>query len=125
MVQPVDSPQRCAMSVSNRLVDGALIAEVGGVVDMVTAPTLTDHLLTAVETAPAALVIDLTHVDFLTAAGLGVLVGTHDAAADTTAVVVVADGPVTHRPIVLTGVDREVPVYATVTVALAALHADG
>ncbi|MFB1299321.1 STAS domain-containing protein [Mycobacterium sp. pW049] len=121
LVQPVDLPRRCGISASSRLSEGVLIVKVGGVIDLATAPTLTDHLRAALASAPPALIIDVTGVEFLAAAGLEVLVSTHDAAAGATSVVVVANGHVTCRPITVTGVDREVPVHPTVHQALAAL----
>ena len=69
-----------------------------------------------------ALVIDLTDVDFLASVGLEILVTTRQAVDETTPVVVVADGPVTRRPIELTKVDEFVPLYPTLEAALAALR---
>jgi anti-sigma B factor antagonist len=57
-----------------------------------------------------ALGIDLTHVDFLASAGLEVLVAARFTAAATMPVVVVANGPITRRPIEVTGIHELVTV---------------
>lgn len=125
MVRPVDDPQPCDISVASRqLGDGVLVIGVGGVIDLLTAPRLTETLGAALVMAPRALIIDLTDVDFLSAAGLGVLVSARRDAGKATTVMVVADGHVTRRPIVLTGVDQLVPTYFTVDQALSALDDD-
>ena len=98
----------------------AVVAAVG-VVDMLTAPQLEDALRTAVANKPEGLVVDLTDVEFLASAGMGVLVAAHDAKDEGTRFCVVADGPATSRPLKLVGIADIVPLYATLDEALAAL----
>jgi anti-sigma B factor antagonist len=98
----------------------AVVAAVG-VVDMLTAPQLEDALRTAVANKPEGLVVDLTEVEFLASAGMGVLVAAHDAKDEGTRFCVVADGPATSRPLKLVGIADIVPLYATLDEALAAL----
>jgi anti-sigma B factor antagonist len=102
--------------------DVAVVAAVG-VLDMLTAPQLEDALRTAVANKPEALVVDLTAVDFLASAGMGVLVAAHDAKGEGTRFCVVADGPATSRPLKLVGIADIIPLYATLDEALAALRA--
>jgi anti-sigma B factor antagonist len=51
-----------------------LVAHVAGEVDMLTGPTLQDHLDTALATRPARLIVDLSQVSFMGATGLTVLI---------------------------------------------------
>ncbi|MRJ75354.1 anti-sigma factor antagonist [Aeromicrobium sp. SMF47] len=51
------------------------IIEVGGEIDVYTAPRLREAIVTAVEAGHTKLIIDVQRVDFLDSTGLGVLVG--------------------------------------------------
>lgn len=108
--------------VSIRDVDGATVVSLSGAVDAMTAPAVREGIRSALESDLQALVIDLTHVDFLASVGLEILVATRQAVDETTPVVVVADGPVTRRPIELTKVDEFVALHPTLDAALAALR---
>jgi anti-sigma B factor antagonist len=56
--------------------DGDLhIIEVGGEIDVYTAPQLREQILTAIDKGHHVLVIDVRRVEFLDSTGLGVLVG--------------------------------------------------
>lgn len=89
---------------------------------MLTAPQLEDALRAAVANKPESLVVDLTGVEFLASAGMGVLVAAHDSAGEGTRFCVVADGPSTSRPLKLVGIADIVPLYATLDEALEALR---
>lgn len=115
-----DDPRAAAVSV--RDIDGATVVSVSGAVDALTAPAVRSHIDAALETDVHALVIDLSDVDFLGSVGLEILVATRAAVAETIPVVVVADGPVTRRPIELTGVEEFVPLHHTLHAALDALR---
>ena len=93
-----------------------------GVVDMLTAPQLEGALRTAVANKPEGLVVDLTAVDFLASAGMGVLVAAYDTIDEGTRFCIAADGPATSRPLKLVGIADIVPLYATLDDALAALR---
>ena len=91
----------------------ASVVVVSGDIDMVTAPEVEKALITAVRARPDTLVVDLTGVAFLGSAGLTALVAARQEAGDATAVRVVAKGSATARPLQLTGLDQEIPLFAT------------
>lgn len=51
------------------------VIEVGGEIDVYTAPKLRESLVNAVESGHQQLIVDVEKVDFLDSTGLGVLVG--------------------------------------------------
>jgi anti-sigma B factor antagonist len=63
------------LAVTSRTVDSFEIIEVGGEIDVYTAPKLREAIVTAVEAGHSNLIIDVQKVDFLDSTGLGVLVG--------------------------------------------------
>jgi anti-sigma B factor antagonist len=63
------------LSLSTRMVAGHLVLEVGGEVDLYTAPELRERLTALVEGGNRRIVVDLGRVEFLDSTGLGVLVG--------------------------------------------------
>ncbi|CQD19844.1 anti-anti-sigma factor [Mycolicibacterium conceptionense] len=71
--------------------------------------------------APKAVIVDLSAVDFLASAGIGLLVSAHHALAPAARFVVVASGPATGRPLALIGITNIIDVYATRAEALLAL----
>lgn len=94
---------------------------VSGDVDMVTAPRLAEAIDAAIATGPAALIVDLSKVQFLASAGMTVLVTAQDQLVPPTRFAVVADGPATSRPIKLMGIDSTFALYRTRNTALAGL----
>lgn len=62
------------LSIATREVGEAVVVEVGGEVDVYTAPALDEVLTGVVAEGRSPLVVDLTAVDFLDSTGLGVLV---------------------------------------------------
>jgi anti-anti-sigma factor len=108
--------------VTEHWVGEVAIVAVSGVIDAVTAPQFDEALRAAVANKPEGLVVDLTAVEFLASAGMGVLVAAHDEADDDTRFSVVADGPATSRPLKLVGIADIVPLFATLDDALAALR---
>jgi anti-sigma B factor antagonist len=62
------------LTVATREVGDTVVVEVGGEVDVYTAPALDETLSGLVAGGRTALVVDLTGVDFLDSTGLGVLV---------------------------------------------------
>ena len=63
------------LSLETRQEDGHTIIEVGGEIDVYTAPKLRDKITELVGDGHHNLVIDMENVDFLDSTGLGVLVG--------------------------------------------------
>lgn len=97
------------------------VVAVTGVVDMLTAPVLEDAIRTALEKDPAAIVVDLTGVEFLASAGMGILVALHDEITPGVKLGIAAEGPATSRPLTLLGIADIIALYPTVDAALAAL----
>lgn len=100
---------------------GVMVVEVVGDVDMVSAPTFAAYVVSAISARPVAVAIDLTHVDFLSAAGLEVLTSARLEAPPRTPIVVVGTARAITRPIRLMGVDRLVPLYSTLAEAFVAV----
>jgi len=63
------------LSLATRTVAGHMVLEVGGEVDVYTAPRLRERLVEMVDAGARRVVVDLGGVDFLDSTGLGVLVG--------------------------------------------------
>lgn len=106
------------MSLDTQTLGGAVLLQVSGVVDMVTAPHLRVRVDELLRVAPDALIVDLTDVEFLASAGMEVLLHAAVAVRPGTALAVVADGPVTGRPMRLVGLDEILDVYPTRSAAL-------
>ncbi|WP_156622885.1 STAS domain-containing protein [Mycobacterium sp. 1164966.3] len=98
--------------------DGVSVVSVSGEIDLVTAPALEQAIGAVVADGPTALVIDLSGVEFLGSVGLKILAATHEKLAQSAEFGVVARGPVTRRPIHLTGLDKAFPLYPTLEEAL-------
>ncbi|CAN5748255.1 STAS domain-containing protein [soil metagenome] len=99
----------------------AVIIGCTGELDMLTAPDLRQRIVAALEKRPSAVVVDLTRVDFLASHGMNVLVAADREDAAGIGFAVVADGPVTKRPMQLIGLTDVLSVHATVEDALTAL----
>jgi anti-sigma B factor antagonist len=97
---------------------GASVVTVSGDVDALTAPQLTEAILSAASERPAAVIVDLSDVAFLASAGMSVLVEANERVGQTSKLLVVADGPATSRPIKLVGIDKIVALYPTLDAAL-------
>jgi anti-sigma B factor antagonist len=63
------------LSLATRTVAAHTVLEVGGEVDVYTAPRLRERLIELVDGGARDVVVDLGRVDFLDSTGLGVLVG--------------------------------------------------
>lgn len=112
------SGSTCA--VSERWVGRVVVIATSGVVDMITAPQVEDAIKTALAKTPEGIVVDLTEVEFLASAGMGILVAAHDEAPEGVGIRIVAEGPATSRPLRLVGIADIVPLHATLDEALAA-----
>ncbi|CAM4114507.1 Anti-anti-sigma-B factor [Mycobacterium basiliense] len=98
--------------------DGVAVLSVGGEIDLVTAPALEEAIGEVLAENPAALVIDLSGVEFLGSVGLKILASTYETLGGNAGFGVVARGPATRRPIHLTGLDKTFPLYPTLDDAL-------
>lgn len=92
-----------------------------GTIDLLTAPQFQQHVDIVMSRRPEALVIDLSRVDFLGSAGIGVLISTHNSAGDMP-YAVVAHGPATSRPLHILSIDTFINVYRTVPEAIEGLR---
>jgi anti-sigma B factor antagonist len=99
-------------------VDRVVVVAAAGTVDMLTAPELTEAIGVAAAQSPAAVIIDLSKVDFLASAGMSVLLEVHEEVTPHARFGVVADGPVTRRPMTLVGLDSVITLYRTLDDAL-------
>src|SRR2546430_9584696 len=72
---PAGGEVRMELSLSTRTVAGHRVLEVGGEIDVYTAPQLRERLISLVEGGDRHVIVDLARVEFLDSTGLGVLVG--------------------------------------------------
>jgi len=102
---------------------GVVIAAVAGDIDISTVTRLRERLL-ELAGSEQTLIVDLNRVTFIDAAGLGALVGAaRRAAAHGGSLHAVCARPQTRKLLWLTGVDRRIPLAATVDGALMFLAA--
>lgn len=101
-----------------------VVVSCSGVVDMLTAPDLEQLIGTAVEKQPAAMIIDLTDTSMFASCGMSLLVDTHERLTPEAALIVVADGPVTRRPLELVGLTAFLKVLPTLEAAFAEVPLD-
>ncbi len=98
MTDSDSSTSRSTCTVSERWMDSTVIMDCAGELDVVTAPVLARHIEDALSGGPTAIVVDLSHVDFLAARGMNVLIGANSC------------------------LHGRVPMHPTLDTALAALH---
>ncbi|WP_029108369.1 STAS domain-containing protein [Mycobacterium sp. URHD0025] len=114
-------PDPASCSVEESRVGDVSVVAVAGTVDMLTSPKLEEGITAAAKSSPSAIVVDLSAVEFLASAGMGVLVAAQEQLDDAVRFAVVADGPATSRPLKLVGIADVVDLFATLDEALAAL----
>lgn len=106
------------LSVTVRRERGAVIAEVTGDIDMSTVPRLRERLFGLADTGQP-LIVDLNRITFIDSAGLGVLISAaRRADVHGGSLHAVCSRPQTRKLLWLTGVDRRIPLTATVDGAL-------
>lgn len=101
------------------------VVAVTGTVDSVTTPQLEAAIAAAAANRPAAVVVDLLAVDFLSSTGMGVLMAAHADISPAIRFAVVADGPATSRPLKLVGIADVVGLYANLDEAIDAVTSGG
>jgi anti-sigma B factor antagonist len=100
---------------------GFTVIEVGGEIDVYTAPQLRERLVSLVDSGSYQLIVDMESVEFLDSTGLGVLVGglkrvrNHEGGID-----LVCTQSRILRIFRITGLNRVFSIYDTVPAALAA-----
>jgi len=105
---------------------GFTVIEVGGEIDVYTAPKLKERLVSLVESGSYQLIVDMESVEFLDSTGLGVLVGglkrvrAHEGWID-----LVCTQSRILRIFRITGLNRVFSIYDTVPEAVAAHDAPG
>jgi anti-sigma B factor antagonist len=104
--------------VTESWVERTVVVAVSGDLDMLTAPELAEAIQAASRKAPAALIVDLSSVEFLASAGINLLFNAHRDTTPSARFGVVADGPTTSRPLKLIGMDTIFAVYRTLDDAL-------
>lgn len=101
--------------------DGQTVLQVGGEVDIYTAPRLRERLVELVGEGHHRIIVDMTGVDFLDSTGLGVLVGglkrvrSHDGS-----LALVCDQERILKIFRITGLTKVFPIYDTVHEAVQA-----
>jgi anti-sigma B factor antagonist len=102
---------------------GVVIAAIDGAIDLSTVAVLRERLFGLAD-GGEPLIVDLNRVSFIDSTGLGVLIGAARRAAEHGATVhAVCSQPQTRKLLWLTGVDRRIPLTATVDGALKLLTA--
>ena len=113
------------LSMTVRRERGVVIAEVTGDIDISTVSGLRERLLELADSGEP-LIVDLNGVSFIDSTGLGVLIAVaRRADAHGGSVHAVCSRPQTRKLLWLTGVDRRIPLTATVDGALMLLTASG
>lgn len=112
----------CRQSVPSVVIDfpRAPVAGLDGDVDVCTAPMLHDVLDANLSRAPRRIVVDLSFVRFLNAAGLEALLDAHRRASPGTDVRLVATTRAIWRPLQLTRTDERLVVHTSRAAAIAA-----
>jgi anti-sigma B factor antagonist len=106
------------LSVTVRRERGVVIAEVTGDVDLSTVAGLRERLFELADSGQL-LIVDLNRITFMDSSGLGVLVGAaRRAAAHGGSLHAVCSRPQPRKLLWMTGVNRRIPVSATVEGAL-------
>ena len=113
-----------AFKAEHHWVDRTAVLTVQGDVDALTAPRLTEKILDVAAEKPAALIVDLSELEFLASAGITVLVTAHEYITEkvNARFAVVADGPTTSRPLKMMSIDSVLNLYPKLQDALDALR---
>ncbi|MGW8812517.1 STAS domain-containing protein [Gordonia terrae] len=116
-----ESPAGRALAVISTQRDQLTILTAHGSLDLLTVPRLGAAVLEAVSEQPRGLIIDLTATDFLASSGIAALLAAHAAITPGGRFGVVAEHPAITRPLQLSGLDRTLCVYPTLTDAFAVM----
>src|ERR1700745_3091816 len=97
--QSGDSVDPMTFRVGKHQVDQSVVLTVSGEVDMLSAPQPAGAIPPSLAARPAALIVDLSEVDFLASAGMTVLMTAQDEVVPPTRFAVVAPGAAPRRPL--------------------------
>jgi anti-sigma B factor antagonist len=112
---------RVELSLATRVVSAHTVLEVGGEVDVYTAPRLRERIVELFDGGIGAVVVDLGRVDFMDSTGLGVLVGAwRKARASGVSFGVVCGKESLLKIFRITALDQVLPLYASIDAATAA-----
>lgn len=95
-----------------------VVISCSGVVDMLTAPHMGQLVASALDKRPSVVIIDLTDTTMFASCGMSLLVETQEKLPEDATLVVVADGPVTRRPLELVGLTAFLTLRPTLDAAL-------
>lgn len=102
------------------VVQGVPVVAAPAEIDITNAEKLRSALLEAAANGPGALVVDMTRTRFCDSAGLRTLIAAHNRArAEDRQVLLVIPATPVLRVLALTGIDRVIPSFTTLTEALA------
>ncbi|AQA04628.1 hypothetical protein BVC93_21865 [Mycobacterium sp. MS1601] len=119
-ITSTSEPRHCV--IEDRWYDNTAVVHCRGVLDILTAPVLERHLAHTLADNPAAVIVDLTDIDFLASHGMAILIATHDRVSPRLPFSVVADGPTTSRPMKLVGLHELMPMHPRLDLALEYVH---
>lgn len=108
-------------AITEKWIGCTAVVSAAGVLDMLTSPQLEAGITATLQKGPSSLIVDLTGVEFLASAGMGVLVAARDRAGGKIRFAVVASGPATSRPLKLVGLAELIGLHETLDEARAAL----
>jgi len=100
--------------------DGAWVVRLGGELDLYNADAVREALREVAGKRPARLVVDLEEVDFIDSTALGALIEARSTLGGSGTLLLAAPAHETRRALQVSGLDRHLPVHATVDEALAA-----
>ena len=109
------------LSLSTRAEGDRTIVEVGGEIDVYTAPTLREQLIDLVSQGHQHIIVDMERVEFLDSTGLGVLVGgLKRVRAQDGSLRLVCTQERILKIFRITGLEKVFPIYGSVAEAVAA-----
>jgi len=108
------------LSLSTYVLDGHTVVQVGGEIDVYTAPKLRERIAKLIDGGATRLIVDLDHVGFFDSTGCGVVVGAHRRArarGGSCSFVIKKESLL--KIFRITGLDRVLDIYRTLPDALA------
>ncbi len=114
----MNSPPTAGFGVAENWVERTVVVAVSGDLDIATVPDAGRSDPGRSPKKPAALIVDLSQVDFLASAGMSLLIAVHEEIGPSARFGVVADGPSTSRPLKMIGIDSVIDVYRCLEEAL-------